>query len=230
MDYLALVNQGMLLSRVGEARLSEPLTTFAGATGPVYEMIQWIAQADLDLQLARNGWLFMRDSADLLLPEGQSELVPAASLSTIRSIIPAEDDGGRRSIGCYKDSLSDESRITLIDYEAWYGNALGGVAASRQGRPSRFTERSGKLYFDATADANYKITFDFLRKPTRMTVTTSESVIPVEHRMAIVWWALTRYYCTTRDKAGDFRGRCGVELDREMHRLYGSQLFAMVAM
>lgn len=230
MDYLALVNQGMLLSRVGEARLSEPMTTFDGATGPAYEMIQWIAQADLDLQLARNGWLFMRDSADLLLPQGQASLVPSASLSTIRSVIPAEDDAGRRSIGCYKDSPSDTSRVNLIDYEAWYGNAIGADALGRSGRPGRFTERSGNLYFDTTADANYKITFDFLRKPIRMAVASSESVIPVEHRMAIVWWALARYYCTTRERSADFRNRCAVELDREMHRLYGSQLSAMVAM
>lgn len=224
MDYLALVNQGLLLSRVGEARLSEPLTTFAGATGPAYEMIQWIAQADVDVQLLRTHWLFMRDSANLLLPEGQSTLVPALSQSAIRLILPAEDNCGRRTIGCYKDSPADGSRITLVDYEQWYGNSLGRGADERTGRPTRYTERNGTLYFDATTDANYQLTFDYLRLPQRMSVTGSESIIPLQHRMAIVWWALARYYCLTRDKTGELRAKCEAELDREMTRMYLAQL------
>lgn len=224
MNYLALVNQGMLLSRVGEARLSEPVTTFDGATGPLYEMIQWIAQADLDIQRLRTAWLFMRRSADLLLPEGQSQLSPTVSDATIRAILPAEDNRGMRSIGCYRDSLADESRVQFVDYEQWYGNSMGANVAARTGRPNRVTERSGTLYFDTTADANYQVRFDYLRQPVQMTTTTSESLIPVEHRMAIVWWALARYYSTTRDKSGEYRAKCKDELDREMSRLYIAQL------
>lgn len=224
MDYLALVNQGMLLSRVGDARLSEPLTTFVGAAGPVYEMIQWIAQADVDIQSEQAGWLFMRGSADLLLASGQSSLTPAASQATIRSLLPAEDVRGVRSIGCYKDSLADESRVTLIDYEVWYGNSMGRGTQQRTGKPNRFTERSGTLYFDSVADNNYQITFDFLRQPQRMTAVSSTSLIPAEHRMVIVWWALTRYYCVTRDKTPEFREKCAAELKRELNRLYAAQL------
>ena len=224
MDYLALVNQGLLLSRVGEARLSEPLTAFTGATGPAYEMIQWIAQADADIQLHNDAWLFMRGSADLLLATGQSSLTPAAAQATIRKLLPAENDRGQRSIGCYKDSLADESRVNLIDYEVWYGNNIGRGVSQRTGKPSRCTERSGVIYFDSVADDNYHVTFDFLRQPQRMTATTSTSLIPAEHRMAIVWWALHRYYCLTRDNATEFRAKCEIELKRELNRLYGAQL------
>lgn len=224
MNYLELVQQVLLLSRISESRLSEPLSTFTGATGPEYEAIQWVAQADVDLQLHRNGWLFMRGNADLLLSSGASTLTPAAALSTIRMILPAEDCAGRRSIGCYLDSVADESRVAFIDYERWYGSGLGRGTQQRSGRPSCCTDNKGVILFDAVADTNYQITFDYTRKPQRMTLATSESLIPEEHRMVIVWWALHRYYCLSRDSTTEFRAKCKVEMDRELNRLYAAQL------
>lgn len=224
MNYLELVQQLLLLSRISEGRLSEPLATFTGASGPEYEAIQWIAQSDADLQLQRNGWLFMRGNADLLLSSGASSLTPVAAQNTIRMILPAEDNAGRRSIGCYANALSDESRVAFIDYECWYGAGLGRGTQQRSGRPSCCTNNNGVLLFDAVADANYHITFDYTRHPQRMTLTTSESLIPEEHRMVIVWWALHRYYSLSRDSTGEFRAKCKVEMDRELNRLYAAQL------
>lgn len=224
MNYLALVQQLLLLARIGERRLSDPVETVAGLTGPEFEAAQWIAQADVDLQLHRAGWLFMRQSADLLLGTGASTLTPAAAQATIRSVLPAEDRGGRLSIGCYLDSIADESRVAFVDYEQWYGSSVGRGAPQRSGRPMTCTIRNDVILFDATADQNYHITFDFLRQPLRMTVDASVSLIPAEHRMAIVWWALHRYYCLTRDATAEVREKCRIELSREMNRLYAMQL------
>lgn len=223
MNYLDLVRSGMLLTRTGEKRLSEPMTSFSGATGPEYEMIQWIAQADVDIQNYRSGWLFMRNSGDIVLNQGETQLVPAAAQNTIRAIVPAEDSAGRRSLGCYRDSLADESRVLFVDYETWYGSRIG-AGVVRDGRPMRCTERAGRLLFDSAADANYHITFDFIRKSQKMTTETSESLVPEEHRMAIVWWALLHYYCLTRDKAQELRAKSEVELHRELTRMFNAQL------
>lgn len=224
MTYLELVQQVLLLSRISESRLSEPLSSLTGVTGPEYEVTQWVAQSDVDLQLHRNGWLFMRGNADLLLSSGASSLTPAAAQNTIRMILPAEEDNGRRSIGCYLDSLADESRVNFVDYERWYAVGYGRGTLQRTGRPAHCANNNGVLLFDAVADENYRITFDYVRQPQRMTLATSESLIPDEHRMVIVWWALHRYYSLTRDSTPEFRAKCKVEMDRELNRLYAAQL------
>lgn len=224
MTYLELVQHGMLLSRIGDARLDQQPSSFANATGAFYEMIQWIALADIDIQRHRNSWLFMRGSADLLLPSGASTLVPSVSDNTIRAVLPAEDCGGRRSIGVYKDSVADESPVALVDYERWYGNRVGRGTQQTSGRPSRYTERNGTLLFDSIADQNYRITFDFIRKPTRMPLENSESVIPSDHHMAIVYWAIFHYYTVTRNSTSEDRVKFKAELDREMNRLYNNHL------
>lgn len=224
MNYLSLVQKMLLLMRASETRLSEPLTTFAGATGVTYEAIQWIADADVDLQRHRDGWRFMRLHADIALATGESSVAPASALDTVSKVIPAEDVGGYRSIGCYLDSLADESRVAYLDYEHWYGNGVGRGVSERTGRPGRCTMDQGTLRFDTTADQNYQVTFDYLRTASRMTTATAESLIPDAHRMAIVWWALLHYYCLTRDKTTEFREKCRIELAREMNRLYNKQL------
>lgn len=223
MNYLALVQQLLSLLRASDRRVSEPLTTFTGATGVTYEAIQWIAQADVDLQLHRARWSFMRQQADIALPSGNSSVVLASSLDTIRRLIPAEHCGGR-SIGVYRDSTADETRVAYYDYENWYGLHLGRGNQLGNGRPGRCTNNAGTLLFDTIADQNYQLTFDYERTAARMTATDSESLIPVEHRMAIVWWALVRYYCTTREKVEALRKSGAIELDREMNRLYTQQL------
>lgn len=224
MNYLALVQQLLLLLRATPERVSEPLSSFTGATGLTYEAIQWIAQADVDLQLHRVGWKFMRRQADILLPAGSFSVVPASSLDTIRRIVPSEDACGLRTIGCYLDSVSDESRVEYIDYERWYGMNLGRGASLGQGRPGRCTNNAGTLLFDTVADQNYHLTFDYERTAVRMAATSDQSLIPVEHRMAIVWWAVVRYYCLTREKTDRLRERGAGELAREMNRLYTLQL------
>lgn len=225
MNYLSLVQQGMLLTRMGDARLSTPITTFTGAANTEYEMIQWIAQSDVDLQLHRDRWLFMRGSADLTLPIGETSLTPSVAQADIRLIIPAEDYGGRRSIGCYKDTREDESRITFLDYGNWYGNSIGrGAATTRNGRPGQCSELNGKIMFDAVADAPYHITFDYLKRPVRMASEGAVSVIPEDYHMAIVFWAITRYYCLTRDKTTELRSKADLELARCLNRMYAAQL------
>lgn len=224
MTYLELVQWGMLLARNGTDRLSEMPTTFAGATGPWYEMIQWIKRADLDIQLSRNGWLFMRGSADLLLPAGASTLEPTVSQNTIRAMLPAEDCGGRRTIGCYADSLADESAVAFITYEQWYGNRIGRGTQQTSGRPGRWSERSGKVYFDAVADRDYRITFDYIRQPQAMELVGSVSILPAERHMAIVYWALFHFYALTRDNTTEIRAKLKPELDRELNRLYADHL------
>jgi hypothetical protein len=223
-NYLSLVQKMLLLTRASDARISEPLANFDGASGITYEAIQWIADADTDIQRLRDGWRFMRMHADIALASGERSVTPSSALDTISKVIPAEDSGGQRSIGCYLESLADESRVAYLDYEHWYGNGVGRGAQTRTGRPGRCTIDQGSIMFDTTADQNYQLTFDYVRTAQRMTTVTSESLIPTEHRMAIVWWALLHFYCLTRDKTTEFREKCRLELAREMTRLYNKQL------
>lgn len=226
MNLLDMTRMGLLLTRASQERPSEPIATTTGLTGVAYEMCQWIIQSDLDIQLSKNGWLYMRGSADLLLPEGATSLLPSASLATVRAVIPAEDNSGRASIGCYRDTVDDESRVSFFPYGIWYGNNMGRGQSLSFGRPSRCSiNRDGRILFDTTTDSNYHVTFDFMRQPQKMALSDDQaSIIPPEHHMSIVWWAIARYYCTTRDKTDELKRNSGLELVREITRLHSAQL------
>jgi hypothetical protein len=42
--------------------------------------------------------------------------------------------------------------------------------------------------------------------------------------MAIVWWALEKYYCTTRDGTGELLQKSAAQRKREMQKLVNEEL------
>jgi len=225
-NLLGLVRQALLIARVSKDAPTSPLTSVSAAKGVDYEMMRYIIQSDVDIQSAQRNWLFMRKPASLVLQSGEVSINAPSSLSSLRRVIPAEDSSGVQSIGCYADSVSDETRVVVVPYEMWYGQSIGRGASLRSGRPASCSiAPDGVIHFDKSADRSYQISFDYMRSPAPMQESdSSTSIIPSDNHMAIVWWALCRYYSASRDKTSEFREKCRIEMERELGRLYATEL------
>lgn len=225
MTYLELVNTLLLLLRASNAKISAPLTSLENLEGVNYEAAAWIAMANRDLQTHRRDWLFMRSSGSVIAPAGTRVLNIRASITDLADIIPSTGDNDGRFITTWTDPTSAEIKCFYIPWEAWRGSVFDRRPVSQSSNPIRFTVRpDDQLEFDPTISEATNLVFDYRRRVTNLQAATDTSVVPEEFHMAIVHWAIYRYYCLTRDATQEYRAKAKIEYDREMQRLYNAQI------
>lgn len=172
MNLLALVKELWRESGTGG---KEPVTVI-GQSGESERLVQWIRQADLEIQQRHSDWnyLWAQGTMDTVASQHVYSAPVSASIFDERSFI-----------------VDGEAPLDVVPYL----EVRGQVRPSGTGQPSRVVLLpNGSFRFDPTPDAVYTITFDYWSVPTRMVVAdTSESVIPAEFRQAIVGKALMHY-------------------------------------
>ena len=151
-----------------------------------------------------------------------SSTVAGVARSWARSL--ADSDGRGRFITLLVDGPDSETTVRFVPYPAFQQSYLTrGVRGP--GQPGNFTILpNGRLRFDLIADRPYTVKINYRRRAQRLVDNGDEPRMPDRHHMAIVWWAIVRYYCVTRDGAERFRAKAKIELDREMQILYNEQV------
>lgn len=225
MNYLELVRTTLLLLRAGNERLSDPIDSLEGLSGINYEAAQWVRMADRDIQNSRTGWLFMRRSAEVDAPAGQRIVDVQAALTDLEYIIPSAGDDDGRFITSYGADRNSEIKCYYVPWERWRGSVFDRAPLSESEAPVRYTvQPDGRLVLDPAPSVSRRLVFDYRAKHAPMEEAESQSLIPVRHRMAIVLWAVARYYCLTRDASNELRAKAGLEMERELQRMYNDQL------
>lgn len=225
MNYLELVQTTLLLLRAGNERLSAPIESLEGLSGINYEVAQWVKMADRDIQNSRAGWLFLRRSAEVDAPAGQRVIDVRSALTDLASVIPSTGDGDGRFITTYGADRLSEIKCHFIPWEMWRGSVYDRAPFSVSEAPIRFTiQPDGRMVLDPAPTVPRRMLFDYRMMHVPMTDGSSESLIPPQHHMAIVMWAIARYYCLTRDAINELRAKAGMEMEREMQRMYNDQL------
>lgn len=223
MTFLQLVQRLHTLARVGQGELATNPETVTSQTGLLGELVAFINFAWQDIQNDHPQWRFMVKEGSLTLPEGSSEISPLA-IDDYEHIIFAASDGRGRFITYFRDSVADEQVCRFAPYQDFRYSFLD--RGERQlGMPANFTVLPNRrLRFDMKAESALTLQFDYKRTVQELTVDNDTPIMPAKYHMAIVWWAIARYYCSTRDGTGELRAKAKVEMDREMQKLRNEQI------
>lgn len=221
MTFLKLCQRLHLLLRAGQGTVGTVPATVTGQTGFELELVTWIAQSYQDLQNLHPDWRFRQKLGSLAL--NAREVDPGATLADYLELQPTEASSGERYITVYRDSVEDETLCYYLPYEQW---AFGVFDRGQRspGRPVRFTLTPQEtLAFDPVPDG-YTARFNYTRTIQTLAADADVPIIPDEYQMALVYWAMARFYGLTRDESDKLGGRAEIALQRELSRLRRDQL------
>lgn len=153
-------------------------STVVGQTGEAGRLVQWIRQADLEIQQKHSDWNFLW---------GQDSFDTVSGTSTYTDPV----SGGASEFDEDTFFLDSTTKLECVRYS----HVRQEVRASGTGQPYRVVLMpDGTLRCDPTPGAVYTISFDYWAKPTSMNAgDTAESVIPAEFHQVIVGKALMHY-------------------------------------
>lgn len=223
MNYLELAQETMAILRIGQGDIGEEPVAVANQQGKSAEVLRFVRRSWIDIQNDQTGWRFMRKEGLLTLPQGQRR-ASTASIDDFDTLMLADSEGSGRFITMYSDSVSDERPVRFVPWADWQQSHLArgpfGV-----GEPGRFSLRpDGQLDFDLIANRAYTLRVWYKRTPQLLAVATDVPIMASRYRMAIVWWAVNRYYCATRADAKNLYAMSRENLMREMRKLIHDQL------
>lgn len=194
--------------------------------GKLQEIVNWIDFAYQDIQNDQDEWAFRSKQGTYNTTSGTRTFAISGSVADYDALQPSRAQYERRFILCHLTSagVSNQTNVYYIPYEDFQqGHYDRGVISS--GKPQYFTIRpDGQMTVYPNPDDTYTLTFDYRRTLHAMTADADEPILPEKYQMAIVWWAVCRYYCTTRDGTGEFLQKSDREMKREMRKLYAEQL------
>lgn len=224
MNYLQLTQTLHRLARIGQQELGTAPTSVLDQTGVLGELAAFIDLAWSDIQNDQSRWRFMVATGTLTLQQGASSLDPAA-LTNFDSIAPADSEGRGRFITRFlPGDISNETPVHYVPYELFLQSRLQrGVRPVSA--PSHFTiTPQHQFLFDATADTAYSIRFNYRRTNQTLVQNADTPIMRDRFHMTIVWWALEKYYCTTRDGTAELLQKSAAQRKRMMQKLLNEEL------
>lgn len=162
-----------------DAGISGDIATVLNQQGMMAKLVNWVRQADLDIQRMQTSWTFMWRTATPSLQVG------------VRLYQPADLD-----IQQVRDSLSfqiGKQYLKMVSWEHWM-QSYNLQLVDPPAQPTVFTQRpDGAFLFERIPDQAYPLTITYYIKPISMASNSSVSVVPEEYHEAIVQRALYLY-------------------------------------
>lgn len=221
MNFLQLVNTARV-----ECGVSGPaLATVQGLTSgsESSRMANWVNQAWMDVQTAKEDWQWLREPVQFNLVTQQQEYTPAQA-----GIASTFGNWKRDSFRCSSvgQNYADEQLLNYMDYTTFrnlyqYGNmrttyARPVVVSIAPGGPQK------NLAFGSIPDQPYVITAEYYQKPVELVADADEPLIPTRFQMIIVYRAMMYY--GGYEAAPEVFARGETEFKRYMSRLDIDQL------
>lgn len=150
------------------------------------KVVQWVKQADLDVQQAHEDWLFMWRMSSVTLASGVSEYQPITlGLNSLRAIDELEING-----------------YPLRRYSWKQFKACRKQLGDSKGEPTAYTVMpDGSLQFSPVPDKNYTATIEYSMKPIAMQNDDDESIVPEDYHPIILQKALMYYASHEEDNS-----------------------------
>jgi hypothetical protein len=185
--YLELVRRVALES--GTLPDSAVPATTAGLTGRPALLASWVQQAWRDIQNRRSHWRWMRAEWQGALVAGTQRYTPAA-LGIVRfGEWVHVDEHGMPVATLYRGDPSDEGRMRMVPWHAFYTRFLRGV--SQQDRPGWYSEDGeGRLVVAPVPDGAYTMRGLYRKAPQELAADGDVPEMPARFHDLIVWRAL----------------------------------------
>lgn len=182
---------------VRESRISRSATplppTVLNQSGQMQMVVDWVADAWVDLQTLHDDWRFMRRTAQFDLIQGQSEYTPQ------QCGIEPEEFGhwAPKTFRNYVTSvgLSSEIPMSYLSYDCWRDTYQYGAMRTSQSRPNVVTVMpNNNLGVSFTPVDGYSMIGDYYVAPVRMETDEEIPALPIQHNfMLIVYEAMVAY-------------------------------------
>jgi len=164
-------------------------TTTVSQTGELRRLVDWVAQAWVDIQNMNPNWTFMRSDFSFSTTTGVGEYSP--SDASITNLSRWHTD----TLRIYNTAIgvADEQYITDWDYQSFrntyrYGTQVDGVPCVFAVRPA---DRA--LMFGPKPNDVFTITGEYQKTPTALSADTDVPAIDADLQMIIVWRAMMYY-------------------------------------
>lgn len=221
MNYLELVKATMLLIRAGQSPLESPLDTVDGATGLNFEIASYVAMALRAIEIENPRWKWMIRNQTLIVPAG-TDMVDPEAIDGFDEVV-LDGVPGNHSIQWFTElDSSDARRVSYIPWESFNASLFGLLRSD--GAPTTFSiDPSEQIVLSAKSPQQAFLGVRYRRKPQLLLTDNDVPEMPERHHMAIVWWAIARLYCVTRD-ADSLMKKADRELNRGMQKMRNSQI------
>lgn len=184
-------------------------TTVAGATGRIEQVVGWTADAWVDIQNARNDWLWMRRTFEKGLLADTAAYTPASwALTRVSRWLPDRINYNTMSLFDPAVGRTDEQTLRMISYDRWREMYDRGTHDNQ--RPSHWAvSPTNELLFGPTPDKVYTVRGEYRVKPQVLTLDADEPEMPDEYHRAIVCYAIR--LMAGSDEAFQARGNYAAE-------------------
>jgi len=186
--FLELVQE--LVTELGIGGANQGATvppTVAGQVGQLWNAVNWIKQAENNINLLYSDWQYLG-------------LEYAETLSIGSTAVPAHSTAGESVKMWDRGSLwldkttTRAAPLTWRDWEEFRATILPGAAPTTNSKPSIITQkRDGSLLVDTPCDLAYDLTGEFYRRPVLLDVDADLPAMPAEYHRIIVCEAAIKY-------------------------------------
>ena len=168
------------------------LTTVVGQTGQLKKMVNWYADAWVNIQRARQGWKFMRLSTSWALVASQgpyTRLQCGITAGTFKKWI----DGTGRTY--YTGNLNTEQPLDYRAYDSFREVWLNGANRTVTSRPQEFTIAPDDTLIVAPLPiAGLSASMDYYKNAVRLAADGDTPAVPEGHDDMIIVHLAKKYY------------------------------------
>lgn len=196
MTYLQMVQR--LARECGVAKTTTAPSTVTGQTGELARLCDYIAQAWLEIQMERNDWEWMRETATFTTTASQQTYTLANIETATTSSFTAAAFGWWKpdSFRVYLTSsgVQNETLMDHMEYDTFRNYYLLGSRKSAFARPVAVAVTPGKgLSFGLGPDADYTVAGEFYHTPTALSSDSDEPDFNARYHMLVVFRGMRQY-------------------------------------
>lgn len=163
-------------------------TTVVAQVGQYKELVDWIAEADEEVQQDRNDWRFMVGSFAIDTVVGTSGYLPTAFVTPVTNWRDVRDG----TVNIYSGTTANQSRLRKVSYQTWYD--LYNTGAQTNSRPTVFTIGNDmSVLLGPLPDAVYRVSGEYQKSVATMAVDADTPIYPAEFHLLPVYLAMTKY-------------------------------------
>jgi hypothetical protein len=191
MNFLQLAQR--VAQESGTVDGSAQLSSVVGQIGRLKSIVDWTADAWVQIQSERNAWRWMRREFSGKQTTAGTARYTAASwaITDWGNWITDRDCTLYRPFSIYKQSagLADEGEILEIAWEEWRSKYRRGV--QNQNRPTEYAiSPQGEVCFGPIPDATYVVRGEYRKAPQVLSANDDVPDLPAQFHMVIVWRAI----------------------------------------